>query len=553
MKKASREYLKRLSKQDLSKEFGALNALQNTAWRTNNRVIEIIRNVWDSGQEWAGLPPREDLPLPPYPFTKEPKELDERERVEFRDWRKRRNGVYTFNHKSMSKRIQVERTIQLAEDYTKHPEFYFVWQCDFRSRKYPVESFMSPQVADWGKATIEFARGVLMESAEDARWLAIHGANLFGNDKISLVDREIWAYLHEDDVVRVAENPMDYLWWTEADKPWQFLAWCFEWYGWLREGKGFVTHLPVSADGSCNGLQNLSAILRDERGGSAVNLCDTAVPADIYSDVALLTEQMVRDDAANGIELARQCLEFGITRKLTKRPCMIVPYSGTQHACRQYVEEAIEEEVAKGKPNPWGNDYFTPSLYLSGYIWNAIDGVIGSARQVMDYVKDIGSIYAARKRPMEWITPTNFLVRQAYPDTKLRRIQTIIDGSIIRLAYQHELEGTVDRSKTRMGASPNFIHSLDAAHLTLTINRCKDIGIDDFAMVHDSYGTHSPNMGAMSQLLREAFVDMYEKHDVLSELRLHACSVLGTEDVPEPPSKGSLDISNVLKSKYFFS
>jgi DNA-directed RNA polymerase len=383
--------------------------------------------------------------------------------------------------------------------------------------------------------------------------LAIHGANLFGNDKISLTDREIWAYMVEEDVVRVAENPLDNLWWTEADKPWQFLAWCFEWYGWLREGVGFVTHLPVAADGSCNGLQNLSAILRDAKGGASVNLCDADIPADIYSDVAAMTQMMVEEDAAAGVELSKQCLDFGITRKLTKRPCMIVPYSGTQHACRQYVEEAIEEEIAKGKHNPWGNDFFTPSLYLSGYIWNAIDKVIGSAREVMNYVKDVGAMYADAKKPMEWVTPTNFLVRQAYPDTKLRRVQTIIDGSIIRLAYQHELEGTVDRSKTRTGASPNFIHSLDASHLTMTINRCRDIGIDDFAMVHDSYGTHAPNMEAMSQLLRESFVDMYEQNDVLSQLRLHACSILGTEDVPEPPSKGALDIRNVLKSKYFFS
>ena len=46
---------------------------------------------------------------------------------------------------------------------------------------------------------------------------------------------------------------------------------------------------------------------------------------------------------------------------------------------------------------------------------------------------------------------------------------------------------------------------------------------------------------------------MYEEHDVLEELRQHAMRTLRTEDVPVPPSKGNLDLANVLKSDYFFA
>jgi DNA-directed RNA polymerase len=72
-------------------------------------------------------------------------------------------------------------------------------------------------------------------------------------------------------------------------------------------------------------------------------------------------------------------------------------------------------------------------------------------------------------------------------------------------------------------------------------------------MVHDSYGTHTSNMVRMSEILRESFVDMYQENDVLSDLQLHACNILGTEDVPEPPEKGDLDLRKVLSSKYFFA
>lgn len=553
MKKNSRAYLKELEKRDLSQELKCVNALQRTPWRINKNVVNVIRTVWDSGQEWAGLPPRDDLALPHYPFDVEPSDLNVAQKQDFAEWRKRRNSIHSFNNKSRSKRIQIERTIQLAEDYQQFDEFYFVWQLDFRGRKYPVESFMSPQVADWGKACIEFSRGATINNDEEAEWLAIHGANNFGEDKISLKDRELWAYMQEENVVRTVENPYDFLWWTEADKPFQFLAWCYEWYGYLREGHGFITHLPVAADGSCNGLQILSSILRDTEGGKAVNLIDCDLPADIYRDVAEATEAKVRLDASKGNEMAKKCLEFGIDRKLTKRSVMIVPYSGTQHACRQYVEEAIEEKVAKGAHNPFGDDFFSASLYLTGHIWSSIDDVIGSARKVMDYVKDVGSLYSARNMPMEWITPTNLLVRQVYNDHRTKVIQTLIDGSIVKLNYQQGIEDKISKSKTRSGASPNFVHSLDASALTMTVNRCVDAGIIDFAMVHDSYGTHSPNMWKMSHLLREAFVDMFEQNDVLEQLYTYTKERLKTDEVPAPPGKGTLDIRNVLKSKYFFA
>ena len=543
----------RLRNQDMSLEYKAVNGLQRTPWTIDTNVLDVMRTAWDSNQEWAGLPPRQDLDLPEYPFKKDPQDMDEPELEQYREWARNRNNIYTYNGKSMSRRLQVERTIQLAEQYAKHPEFYFVWQLDFRSRKYPVESFMSPQVADWGKALLLFNNGFPINDYEDAEWLAIHGANLFGNDKVSFRERVQWAWDNEDNIVKTAENPLDYTWWQEADKTWQFLGWCFEWYGLLREGWGFYTHLPCAADGSCNGLQHLSAILRDEVGGKATNLIPSDKPADIYSDVADKAVALIQKDAQEGHELAQKCLTFGIDRSITKRPVMIVPYSGTQHACREYIQEAISDRIEKkGVANPFGDDLFQVGLYLSGHVWQGINDTISSARQVMDYVKVVGKHYGQANRHMEWVTPTNFLVVQPYFSTKKRLIKTHVDGNLVYLSYQQELEDTVNKSRISTGASPNFIHSLDAAALTLTMNECLDRNMMDFSMVHDSYGTHSPNMGIMSHTLREAFVKMYKEHDVLNDLRDHAVKTIGDSSIPLPPSVGGLDLDRVMESDYFF-
>ena len=89
--------------------------------------------------------------------------------------------------------------------------------------------------------------------------------------------------------------------------------------------------------------------------------------------------------------------------------------------------------------------------------------------------------------------------------------------------------------------------------MTKTINKASTYGIKDYAMVHDSYGTHSTMMPLLSEVLREEFVNMYEEHDVLNDLRNHATKVLGTSDLPHPPTSGALDLRRVLESDYFFA
>jgi DNA-directed RNA polymerase len=552
MRQTAQDYINALKDRDLSLEYQCVNALQRTPWRINEFVVDTLRQCWDSGQSWEGLPPRDNLALPKYPFSKEPKYLNDEETAVFKAFKSERNKIHSYNNKSMSKRIQVERTIQLAEQYKDIENMWYVWQLDFRGRKYPVESFLSPQNADYSKALLEFANPATITNDEEAKWLAIHGANVFGVDKVSLEDREMWAYMNVANAVDVYNDPLTNRWWQEADKPWQALAWCYEWalYSNARQfGEHFETHLPCASDGSCNGLQHLSAMLRDLEGGKAVNLTPHDTPQDIYTDVANRTTELLQQE---GTTLASELLNIGVCRKICKRPVMIVPYSGTQHSCRDYILEALEEKC-KGN-NPWGDDFWQPATYLAKFVWKAINEVIVSAHKVMDYIKSIAKLYSKQGRPFEWETPTGLLVRQSYSNTKKLRIWTHLSGSTVKLNYRQPLEKTVDSRKSVSGASPNFTHSLDAAALTFTVDKCLKEGITDFAMVHDSYGTHSPNMVKLNDKLREAFVEMYRDNDVLQNLYDSAVSTLteGTE-IPEPPPRGTLNIEEVLQSDYFFA
>ncbi len=106
-------------------------------------------------------------------------------------------------------------------------------------------------------------------------------------------------------------------------------------------------------------------------------------------------------------------------------------------------------------------------------------------------------------------------------------------------------EADVHRHST--GLAPNFVHSMDAAHLHLTTVACGASSIDAVAMIHDDYGTHAADAQKLYEIIRERFVWMYENHDPIVAFH-QAYSV-----TPAPPTKGTLDIREVLESRYFFS
>jgi len=113
----------------------------------------------------------------------------------------------------------------------------------------------------------------------------------------------------------------------------------------------------------------------------------------------------------------------------------------------------------------------------------------------------------------------------------------------------------LDRRRQTLGISPNFVHSCDASHMMLTTCIAQENGVADFAMIHDSFGTHAGNTETLSAALRMAFVEQY-RGDVLGNFRQELIDQLPPEvaaELPELPDTGSLDLNAVLESAYFFA
>lgn len=540
----------------MPEEYNAINALQASRFTVNDAVLEVMKEAWESGQEWGKLPPREDYSIPPFPFAPDvdTASLSIADRHKFMDWKKAATSVYQTNARIMSKRLALVRTMKVAEKYSEFDEIFFVYQNDFRFRKYVCSSFLNPQGSDPTKALLHFAEGKPL-GKKGAYWLGIQGANTWGNDKVSLLDRYSWAVSNTSWIVECANDPFGNPKWCKADKPWQFLAFCFEWKGYQEEGSQYLSRIPVALDGCNNGIQHLSALARDLRGAEATNLLPSALPKDIYQDVA---DEVIKVLKTRTDDMAKLWLKFGIDRGLTKRPVMVVPYGGRLFSCRGYIEEAMVTKIQEGAEDVFDGKHFDASDYLSRILWDAISEVVVSARKVMAWIQEVATALSKAGFPMSWQTPTGAHVTQNYEEVLFKRVVTFIDGALLKPRVREKVDGSLDRRRSVNGSSPNFIHSLDSAAMTKTINLCKQRGLSDFCMIHDSYAVHAGELEdgrncteILFDALREAFVEMYETHNPLEELRQAALEVI--DDVPEVPAMGALDIKDVLKSEYFFS
>jgi len=550
----NRNYLSDLANYDMPEVYQALNTVQETAWRVNTKVLEVAQAMYEANAEVGELPPHDHIELPPKPSDIETNETARKA------WRKDAASIHNENRRIMSKRLSTTRTLQVAHMFADREAIWFPHQMDFRGRVYAVPLFLNPQGNGLAKGLLEFSEGKPL-GEDGGAWLAVHGANVFGYDKVSLEDRIQWVLDHEAQIIECANDPYANRWWTEADGgkgAWLFLAFCYEWAAFCAAcdaDEEFYSHLPVALDGSCNGLQNLSAALRDEVGGAAVNMIPSDVPSDIYRIVADKVNAIVDRDAAAGHEYAKGW-QGNITRKVCKRPVMTLAYGATKFGFRQQIIEDTINDWQREDDYPFGDEGWKAAGYLGEILWQATGDTVIKARELMDWFMGAASLVASEGLPVHWITPVGLPVMQDYRSIHKRRVDTALAGSMIRLTLAEDTD-KVDLKRMQNGIAPNWVHSMDAAHLMKTVN-LMDANIEgevSIHVVHDSYGCHAADVPMLNTVLRMTFVEMYSQ-PVLETFRENIYSQLDDynqtelEELPEP---GNLDLSLVQDSSFFFA
>jgi DNA-directed RNA polymerase len=584
VKTRSKAYLAELAERDMPEVYAAVNALQDTPWAINHRVLEVMEHMWEhaSGHGLIPSPDPQTLPTRPLWLTEDmtKEDMTSEQLALFGSWKRSCSITHGQNAKAVSTRLSFMRMLMVARKMSAYDTFHFPHQLDWRGRVYPVALYLHPQGNDAQRGLLEFSSSVPLTDEDGVQWLAVHGAGLWGVDKVDFEDRRAWIEQHSDQILAAANDPLVGTFWMEAEKPWEALAFCFEWAGWKSEGYAYESSLPIQMDGTCNGLQNFSAILRDPIGGAAVNLTPSPKPQDIYATVADVVAKLVEADLTNETRIKKTKTVTGadgkerkeevegpmirelaagwfgkVTRKVTKRPVMTLAYGAREFGFKtQVFEDTVNPWKQDGEiAFPWADNLaWDAAAYMGGLIWDAVQTVVVAATEAMNWLQEAARVAAKEGLPVLWTTPTGFLVRQAYTLPNVKRIDTTFEQVRIRLSIDQG-NNKLDTRKQASGISPNWVHSLDASHMQLTIARLQSDGMRSFCMIHDSYGTHAGNAQVMANALREEFVAMYQpnvlalfRDDLLAQLPAGSA-------LPDLPTMGTLDLNLVLESQFFFA
>ena len=540
-------HMETLSRSKMPSVYSAVNSLQSTAYKVNGRMVDVLKHCRNRGLPIGGLPPMEDTPIPPKPAN-----IGEDEEAR-RQWRKSAARTHFDNERIKSKRLQVLKVLNLSNKFLNQ-KIFFPLSLDFRSRVYPRPYFLQPQGPDWSRSLLWFNRGVPVNECKDesgVKWLLINAANKWGMSKSNYDERIKWVEDNISLIRNIGRDPLSDMTWAKADEPWGFLAACMEINDFHNTGSSFNSTLPIGMDATTQGLQLYSIILRDYTSAVATNVIPNESPNDVYQQVADIVRKKLYE---KGDDIGKKWLEFGISRSTTKRSTMTLCYGSTYYSCKEYVTEWFYDLVKSGKENPFGDSTYQPCSYLATIVWESIGEVVGSARRCMDWLREVAGICVDNGVPVRWITPLGFPVSMHYESTDRYAVKTLVNG----VMRQHRLRmpnGRPNRRKTVNSVCPNWIHSLDGLGGLLgeSVVMCTNRGIKDITSTHDTMSTHSAYCSLMASCIREATISIFE-YDVLADFATQIeCTLPSGVSLPSLPEMGTLDLTRVRDSLYYWN
>lgn len=516
-----------LKNADLAHVHECLNAINATPWQINKPILEVVKQLWESGGGCGRVPYANDFPMPPR--TDDPEKVKERKEERRQTWDK--------NYKLKCERQQFLMKLDIAEQFSQYDRFWYPHQMDFRGRAYPIPAHLNHQGDDPCRGLLQFAdeRPVTVVGA---RWIAIHLANCCGIDKVSFDQREQWVEDNQEVLAGWVDDPLENTGWLEVDKPWQALAAAFA----LCDPDA-AAHLPVQVDGTCNGLQHYAALGRDVEGAAIVNIIPGDMPSDVYGDVAEVTRRIVAEDCERGVPEAIILVDE-IDRTLVKQTVMTSVYGVTMVGAREQILNKLRDLGYEDE------SLYKASFYLSRVVLSSIGEVCSSATEIMDWLKRCARIITSKpiKELVGWTTPIGLPVLQPYRKWSTETIYTVLQDVT---AAVDDCSVPVQGGQHANGFPPNYIHSLDSAHMMMTGLSCYKEGVA-FAAVHDGYWAHAEDVPALNTIIRQEFVELHSA-DLLAALHRELKDRYPDGDFPDPPALGGLDIKCVMDSEYFFN
>jgi DNA-directed RNA polymerase len=575
--KSTRYIEANMADMDLSRVYAVINSIQKTKWRVNSYILDVVNSIISqslvdpstptSNPSFFGAIPYMDS-LNVYEMVPREKygPVDEKgyhiNTPDYKRWFSDKEVQLKKLEAIRSKRIMFMLAHNIAKEYAEREQMYFTYNTDFRGRLYPIQQILNPQSTGAVKSFLEFAEGKLLTD-DGLYWLKIHIANCYGLDKASYDDRIAWVDDNNQMLLDIAKRPLDTLKeWNEADEPLMFLAAA---ESLLAYSEGREVHVPVSLDATCSGLQLYAGLMKDKQGAEVVNVVDTAdmkKPADVYTDVATEVEKYLesgdyptqftftKKDGEKCIAttiIESNDLQGNVTRKLTKRNVMTIPYSVTQRGMYDQVKEILNE-MEDNERVFWKGEKWVVAKLLVHLNNKAISKLVEGATEGQRFIKDVIHEYYKDNNdlPLHWKTPFfNFPVVQWKVKNKERKIKSVFGLLTIR-----NPQNKINKQQQYNGIAPNLVHSLDSTLMYLAVEAMLKKGVTDFMLIHDSFGVPANDVVHLNETVREAFVTLFESNPLE-----HWVSQINPAQLEEAKDImiNTLDMQDVLKSTYIFS
>jgi len=294
----------------------------------------------------------------------------------------------------------------------------------------------------------------------------------------------------------------------------------------------FVTHLPISIDGSCNGLQHFSAITKDEKIGKYVNLVDTE-KHDLYTSFA----KLISTDCRQKLKVLPA--DFELPRNTVKFSILAIPYGISESGLFDNFNEELKNQKFLASA------FHGPKNLKKIKMLKSTDQITQIARflscSVRKHKHSLGKpvkLSAVLNEIMDLLSAldiqpkVSFLEPGDQGESKIHHLSSNKDfnSHLIQFNSHNKTLGYkqlekyvgVNRTsikRTRQKYCPHLIQYLDSYHLRSTIEKVMDLGVPVFG-IHDSIWTTASNIDLVSEIVREQFHELYSTNDVIELMKM---------------------------------
>ena len=149
-------------------------------------------------------------------------------------------------------------------------------------------------------------------------------------------------------------------------------------------------------------------------------------------------------------------------------------------------------------------------------------------KKLFEYFVSVCLAFTKLDIPITWYPPSGLSIEQRYLKTAKAKVSISVGkGKQKTVVLKRKLDQTDTRVQTQ-AILPNIIHSMDASHLILILNKNK---ISPIISIHDCFGTLPNNMIELENLVKLEFISLYSKTNFLEKFHSDLIEVLNKNKI----------------------